>query len=277
MGKIKVVLFAANPPGTELLDLPREFREIETEIRVGEYRDALELIFVPGARLVDLLRKLNDARPQIVHFSGHGSLDAEILLEDEADLASGLDAARTRSANDRDITLAKASPAIRGPDPLDRSVLADVLKSCDEGNIRVVVLNACHTRHTASALASTIDCVVSMKGTISDRAAIKFAASFYGALAFGRSVRKAFDQGVSRLRAHGVEDADAPELIARNGVDPARLVLAGPANELSPSGREASLPFRFPGTPTSSDGRRTWVMCTAGCLDQGRSASGRPG
>ena len=54
MEKIKVLFFAANPPGTERLDLSREFREIDEEIRYGEYRDCLELIFVPGPRPVDL-------------------------------------------------------------------------------------------------------------------------------------------------------------------------------------------------------------------------------
>ena len=83
MEKIKVLLFAANPPGTDRLDLGREVREIDEEIRQGEYRDCLELIFVPGARPVDLLRKLNKEQPHIVHFSGHGSGDATIFLEQE--------------------------------------------------------------------------------------------------------------------------------------------------------------------------------------------------
>jgi len=45
--KIKVLLFAANPRGTDPLDLQREFREIDEEIRLGKFRDALDLIFVP--------------------------------------------------------------------------------------------------------------------------------------------------------------------------------------------------------------------------------------
>ena len=40
----------------------------------------MELILVPGTRPVDLLRKLNENQPQVVHFSSHGSPD-EILLE----------------------------------------------------------------------------------------------------------------------------------------------------------------------------------------------------
>ena len=72
MEKIKVLLFAANPRGTAPLDLPREFREIDEEVRLSTFRRAVELILVPGTRPVDLLRKLNENQPQVVHFSSHG-------------------------------------------------------------------------------------------------------------------------------------------------------------------------------------------------------------
>ena len=90
-------------------------------------------------------------------------------------------------------------------------------------------LNACSTRKQAEALTEIVDCVVSMNRTITDRAAIKFAASFYGALAFGRSVQKAFEQGVARLSAEGIAEVDIPELLVRAGVDAAHVVLVGSA------------------------------------------------
>ena len=51
----------------------------------------MELILVPGTRPVDLLRKLNENQPQVVHFSSHGSPD-EIVLE------SGDEAGRSRGS-----------------------------------------------------------------------------------------------------------------------------------------------------------------------------------
>ncbi len=68
MEKIKVFCFAANPRGTQPLDLPREFREIGEEVRLGPFRSAIELILVPGTRPVDLLGKLNENQPQVVHY-----------------------------------------------------------------------------------------------------------------------------------------------------------------------------------------------------------------
>ena len=120
-----------------------------------------------------------------------------------------------------------------------------MLRACDEGNLRLVVLNACDTRPQAEALTEVVECVVSMNRTITDWAAIKFAASFYGALAFGRSVQKAFDQGVARLRAEGIAEAETPELLVRAGVDAAQLVLVGSAQGKPPTPAPAA-PFIVP-------------------------------
>jgi WD40 repeat protein len=256
---IRVLLFAANPIGTEPLDLPREFREISDEVRQSTFRDEVELILVPGARPVDLLRKLNETQPQVVHFSLHGSPD-EILLEAQAQAleepVDRLESTR-RACADRDMSLiegedAQGEQSAQGsPQPVSRAAIVEVLRSCDEGNLRLVVLNACDTRAHAEALAAVVDCVVGMNRSVTDRAAIKFAASFYGALAFGRSVQKAFDQGVARLRAEGIAETGAPDLFVRPGIDASRLVLVGTlAEEAVPS--PAEVPFLVP-FPRNSD------------------------
>jgi WD40 repeat protein len=236
METIKVLLFAANPRGTPALDLSREFREIDEEIRLGAFRSAVELILVPGTRPVDLLRKLNESRPQVVHFSSHGSPDELMLESGDAELGcASSSGGNLRSLDDRDMERVRPAgaygdgPNAGQPHTLSKSALVNVLSSCDEGNLRLVVLNACETRSQALALRQVVDCVVSMNRAISDRAAIKFAASFYGALAFGRSVQKAFDQGVARLCAEGIAEVDAPELVVRAGVDASQVVLVGPA------------------------------------------------
>jgi serine phosphatase RsbU (regulator of sigma subunit) len=235
MEKIKVLLFAANPSGTPQLDLPREFREIDEEIRLSTFRSAVELILVPGTRPVDLLRKLRENQPEVVHFSSHGS-PAELFLEsgdDEVD-APGFAGSRLRSPDDRDMTGLGPSASEIGkvthgrPHAVSKSALVNVLRSCDEGNLRLVVLNACETRMQAEALTEIVDCVVSMNREISDRAAIVFAATFYGALASGRSVQRAFDQGVARVSAECIGEADTPELVVRAGVDASEVVLVGP-------------------------------------------------
>jgi hypothetical protein len=169
---IKVLLFAANPRGTAPLDLPREFREIDEEVRLSTFRDAVELVLVPGARPVDLLRKLNEHQPQVVHFSLHGSA-GDIVLESEDGPTgpSDLPGAATRSASERDIVKlagekSDGSPEPSRPQPVRGSALVDVLRSCDEGNLRLVVLNACDTRKQAEVSTDVVGCVVSMNRDI---------------------------------------------------------------------------------------------------------------
>src|SRR5262245_14156812 len=128
MEKIKVLLFAANPSGTDPLNLHREFREIDEEIRLGKFRDALELIIVPGTRIVDLIRKLNEERPHIVHFSGHGNLDEEIILESEVGDPANPD---STTSSDRDMLKLGSYDHVIGygsPKPLSKSALVEIVK-----------------------------------------------------------------------------------------------------------------------------------------------------
>ena len=83
-------------------------------------------------------------------------------------------------------------------------------------NIRVVVLNACFSQPQAEAIAQHIDCVVGMSEEIGDTAARDFAAAFYGALAYGRSVKTAFELGRNQIDLAGLQDQDVPQLLAPN-------------------------------------------------------------
>ena len=86
------------------------------------------------------------------------------------------------------------------------------------------MLNACYSRPQAEALAQTIDCTVGMNRAIGDEAAIVFAASFYRAIGFGRSVKEAFELGKAALLLEGIPEDETPELIdprrrRRGGLD----------------------------------------------------------
>jgi hypothetical protein len=83
MDKIKILFFSGNPQGTTHLKLDEEVREIQTKLRAAEYRESLELITRWAVRPDDLLQCLNEDRPHIVHFSGHGSPTEEIILLDQ--------------------------------------------------------------------------------------------------------------------------------------------------------------------------------------------------
>src|SRR5262249_23698427 len=76
-----------------------------------------------------------------------------------------------------------------------------------------------HSEVQACAISQQIECTVGMSVAIGDEAAIVFASTFYGALAFGRSVGQAFEQGRTALMLEGIPEENTPVLLNRPGVD----------------------------------------------------------
>jgi hypothetical protein len=198
MSKIKILFISANPSGTQRLSLDEEFRGVTEKIRSSKYRDAFEMRCAPAARADDLLFHLNDYRPHIVHFSGHG------------EAAEGL------ALLDRD-----GRPKLVGGDALAQ------LFATLRDDIRLVVLNACWSKAQAAAIAETIECVIGMRTSILDESAILFAETFYLALGFGRSVQNAFDQARARVMMENARQADIPEIVVRDGVNADATIFAG--------------------------------------------------
>ena len=194
--RIKALFLASNPKGTEPLELDREIREITAKLRASEYRDSVDLVSAWAVRPDDLLQLLNQHKPQIVHFSGHGSRAGEIILVDD-------------------------QGASKSVSPAALKALFSTLKD----NIRLVILNACYSRTQAEAITQVIDCAIGMNDAIGDPAAITFAASFYRAIGFGRSIKEAFDQGVVALMLEGIPEENKPQLLTREGVDAAKISL----------------------------------------------------
>jgi len=197
MSTKKIVLFlASNPKGMRHLNLDEELRSIKTKLTASEYRDVLDLISSWAVRPDDLLQELSANKPTIVHFSGHGSEAGELVLMNALGRAK------------------KVRPSA-----------LKALFSALKYNIRLVVLNACYSKTQAIAIAHVIDCVVGMKASIGNQAAITFAAAFYRAIGFGGSVKEAFEQGKVSLMLEGIPEENTPELFVRKDVNPAAVCL----------------------------------------------------
>jgi hypothetical protein len=194
---MKTLFLAANPIGTQQLALDEEIREITNKIRLSDARDVLELVSVWAVRPDDLLQYLNQYKPQIVHFSGHGSDAGEIILVDN-------------NGNSKPVS------------PQALKALFSTLRD----NIQIVVLNACYSRIQGKAISEVIDYVVGMNSAIGDKAAIVFAASFYRALGFDRTVKEAFDQAIAALLLEGIPEEGTPELLVKNDVSPHKKLSA---------------------------------------------------
>jgi hypothetical protein len=191
-----ILFLAANPEETTVLSLDEECRQIEKKIRSTDHRANIELVTKWAVRPDDLLDHLNRHRPNVVHFSGHGTESNELVLLDDH----------------------------RQPKRVSKDALTRVFSTLRD-DIRLIVLNACYSRPQAELLAEIIDCVVGMSSTIGDTAAAVFAAAFYRAVGYGRCVQDAFDQGIAALSLQGLSEIDIPVLHVRKGVDAAQVYL----------------------------------------------------
>jgi CHAT domain-containing protein len=182
---IKILFLAANPADTDHLRLDAEMRAIDLALQQAAFRDRFELRQHWAVQVTDLQHCLLRHQPDIVHFSGHGSVLSEIILEDV-------------SGNSRPVSVRALS------------TLFSILKD----NIKCVVLNACYSEQQAQAIAQSIDCVIGMSKVIGDDAAIGFATAFYQALGFGRDVKTAFELGRVQIDLEGLDEQDTPKLLA---------------------------------------------------------------
>lgn len=194
--RIKILFLASNPTDISRIRLDKELREIDERISLGSLREQFELIPHFAVRPRDLMRGLLKHQPHILHFSGHGSVSAGIILED--------DDGKTKLVAAEDI-----------------AEMISIIKD----NLRVVVLNSCYSALQAGGIAETIDCVIGMNDKVGDKTAIIFSATFYESLAFGRNVQEAFRLGVAGLKTESAAGATIPTLLAKQGVDLAKVYL----------------------------------------------------
>lgn len=197
--KIRVLFLAANPQDQTQLRLDEEIRAITEKVRASEYRDSVELTSKWAVRPQDLLQALNEHKPHIVHFSGHGVNTGDLIFQDDS---------------------GNTKPVSKDAIVITMSTLAD--------NIRVVVFNSCFSAGQAEAVTEHVNAAIGMNESIGDEAARVFAAQFYSAIGFGHSVQQAFDQAIAALMLEGITEDMEPELFTRDGIDADEIILVRP-------------------------------------------------
>lgn len=173
---MKVLFMASNPENTTRLRLDREYRAVDLHLREGGERDRIELESAWAVRVEDISRELLRWRPDVVHFSGHGS--PEGLVFEAADGAS------------------KVAPV---------QPLADLFRIV--GGVQGVVLNACYSLPQAEAVRPHVRFVVGTSASISDSGAIAFSSGLYRGFSFGVPWREAVDLGKAQVGLLGHSDA----------------------------------------------------------------------
>lgn len=200
--KIVVLFLAANPLDQQQLRLDEEARVIADMIRKTKHRDSVKFESCWAVRPMDILQALNEFTPAIVHFSGHGSEDDEIVFQDSQGKAKFVS---------------------------KEAIVQTMMASSEE--IRLVFFNTCYSRNQAEAVVEHVEAAIGMKTSIGDEAARIFASQFYSAIGFGLSVKKAFDQAKALLMMENIPEKETPELFTRDGLEPENLVIVKPQND----------------------------------------------
>jgi hypothetical protein len=213
-----VILFlAANPRGTTRLDLDDECAAIERELSMTPARHDFDFHSKWAVNVHEMMRHLNELQPAVIHFSGHGGADPDDSRGD------------AHPEPHRDLELAAGGAIYLEDDHQQRQhvterALSRMIASAAR-RARVVVLNSCYSDTLGEALCRVVDCVVGMRGAISDRAALSFAVAFYRALGNRCSVGNAVDQARATLAAMQLPDEQLPVCRTRDGVDVDQLFL----------------------------------------------------
>ena len=164
-----ILAIAANPDGTSMLRLDREIRDIRSFLQQAKYRDEFDLKDRTAARWEDLHRAILEVKPRIVHFCGHGTGEAGLLLE--------------RDCGQQFV--------------ISTDVLSALFKTQSVSNtVECVVLNACYSATQAKTIAQHINYVIGMNRAIPDKDAIAYAKGFYLALGARLSIPEAHEQGL---------------------------------------------------------------------------------
>lgn len=231
--RIKILFLAANPIDSDRLRLDEEIRQIDQALRRSEFRDRFEIRQHWAVRVSELQNIVLRHKPDIVHFSGHGSEASEIYLEDEQG----------------------ESYAVPG------QALGELFRVLQE-NIKCVVLNACFSQLQARAIAKAVDCVIGMSQAIGDVSSIRFAAAFYQALAFGKDVKTAFELGKNQIDLEKLPDSETPRLFnpKRNAKKITFVDVTMPQESTAPETEPVLATKRFPIS------RRVFLPAVAGAV-----------
>ena len=179
-----ILVLAANPRGTDRVELERSADLIRAQLAQGRYGKDYQVQIERGIRLEDLRRYLVEYKPTIVHVVGQGSATGEILLADDSDRVA----------------------------PVTPAEIAHLFAT-EEQQIECVVLNSCFSLEMADALLDFIPCTIGIDEDNYDPAAVTFISEFYRGIFAGKGYYGAYELGRKQIPVSEGEDTELPCLM----------------------------------------------------------------
>ncbi len=199
--KIVVLFLASNPIDQQQLRLDEEARAISEMIRKSKHRDSVKFETCWAVQPIDLLQAINEYKPSIIHFSGHGSDNDEIIFQ----------------TNDGKTKI------------VSKEAIVQTMMASSEG-IRLVFFNTCYSRNQAESVSEFVEATIGMRTSIGDEAARIFSSQFYSSIGFGLSVKKSFEQAKALLMLEDISEEETPELFIKDGYNSEDLIIVKPKN-----------------------------------------------
>jgi hypothetical protein len=175
---------AAAPDDKIYVNVIKEGTEIQQTL--DGQRDKFQFIHRLGITKDHFLDDLERYRPNILHFSGHGTEYSSLVFQDGDELSS---------------------------EQLEKTFQSLPFK------ISVVFLNACYSKHQARSISKYVDYIIGMKKPVSDEAAIIFSSKFYKSLLKNINYKEAFNDAIAYLSYYLESESSIPKLITSHGFD----------------------------------------------------------
>ena len=160
--KTNILVMMSNPSDTPRLELGQEERVIRGAIVRGKARDSISIEIRHAANADDLRHALLDADYQILHFSGHADLESLFFTNE--------------------VGTKTTSPI---------AAIESIVKQ--HPSVKCLILNACDSMALLDK--PLADFTIGMDSTVSDEGAIEFSRGFYDAIAAGRTIQYAVEEG----------------------------------------------------------------------------------
>ncbi|MEM6804156.1 MAG: CHAT domain-containing protein, partial [Bacteroidota bacterium] len=194
----KILFLSANPSDSSRLRVNDEIKRVEEELRKGLQRQNFSLIKKVAIGIDGLQQAILDEKPEIVHFSGHGS--SPNYLSQSLETKPG----RFISSKIEDGYGIVLEGENGTSEIVSNSAMADLM-SLFKRDLKCVILNACYTDTLAKGIIDYIPYVIGTKRAIPDKAAIVFSVGFYKALAAGEDYKVAFKLGKNSIDFHNFD------------------------------------------------------------------------
>lgn len=176
--KRKILFLAASPQDQVVLNPGKELRKIKDTLSKSDYQFEIESEF--AVTTITIAEAMQASKSEIVHFTGHGTGEQGLVVEDEA-----------------------------GNTNFFSTNALDKLFKLFKKDVNCVILNACYSKEQAKTISKHGIYVVGMNDTASDEATLAFAVGFYRSLGAGEDYKHSYEMG--RINVNS-EYADTYEL-----------------------------------------------------------------